>query len=460
MNDTLRSNLSLFIQQTFATVDPLTEYLHNWHIDLIAEYLNACKAGQIKRLIINIPPRCLKSISVSVAFPAFLLGHNPSTKIIVASYGYKLVKKLTNQTRLTMESDWYRRLFPATQFSRVENTQELITTTRHGFRNATSVGGAITGEGGDYIIADDLHNVLDAQSETKRQTALDWYDQTLSPRVNNKKKAVKIVIMQRMHESDLTGHLQEKGGYELVCLPATAEKKTIICFGIVEQTRQEGDLLHPERDGENELKQERIALGEYAYAGQYQQRPAPLGGGMIKIDWFKRFNIQPDDKAVTMVIQSWDTAMKDNTGSDYSVCTTWLQTAKGHYWIDTYRAKLEFPELKRMCKSLASKYKPHAILIEDKGSGTSLIQEFRGDRTMNILKINPERDKVTRMSFASPVIEAGNAYIPESAPWLPDATNEMMQFPNGSHDDIVDSMSQYLNWQRLKQEANPQIRML
>ena len=456
----LKTNLSAFIQKTFSTVSPADEYLHNWHVDVIAEYLEACRHGEIKRLIINIPPRCLKSTCVSIAFPAYLLGHNPSTQIMVASYSQYLSHKLSQDTRLTMESKWYKHLFPAVQLSDTQNTKTKFMTTKQGFRFATSVGGAATGEGGNFLIVDDPLNPKESKSELERQTALDWYDQTYSTRLNNPKTGVIIVIMQRLHEGDLTGHLLKKGGWEHLCLPAVAEEKQHIYLPPrVDITREEGDLLHPTRLSKEVLAEKLIDLDPYGYAGQMQQRPAPLGGGMIKLDWFKRFNVPPEND-VTMIVQSWDTAMKSNAGSDYSVCTTWLQTANGHYWIDTYRAKLEFPELKLMCKSLASKWNPHAILIEDKGSGTSLIQEFRSDRTMNILKINPERDKVTRMSFASPVIEAGNVYIPESAAWLPDATNEIMQFPNGSHDDIVDSMSQYINWQRLKQEANPQIRML
>lgn len=457
----LKTNLSAFIQRTFSTVDPATEYLHNWHVDVIADYLEACRQREIKRLIINVPPRCLKSTCVSIAFPAFLLGHNPSTQIMVASYAQSLSHTLSQNTRLVMKSEWYKQLFPDTQFSDTQDTKTKFMTTKQGFRFATSVGGAAIGEGGDFLIVDDPLNPKESKSELERQTALDWYDQTYSTRLNDPKNGVIIVIMQRLHEEDLTGHLLKKGGWEHLCLPAVAEEKQRIYLPPrVDITREEGDLLHPTRLSKEVLEEKMKDLTPYGFAGQMQQRPAPLGGGMIKIDWFQRFNIQPKDDDVTAIVQSWDTAMKSNAGSDYSVCTTWWQTKKGHYWIDTFRAKLEFPELKRMCKSLAVKWNPSAILIEDKGSGTSLIQEFQKDGTMNILKINPERDKVTRMSFASPVIEAGNVYIPESAPWLPDAINEMLQFPNGSHDDIVDSKSQYLNWIRLKQEANPQIRML
>jgi predicted phage terminase large subunit-like protein len=461
INKVFRTDLSLFIQKTFSIVDPGTEYLHNWHVDVIAEYLKACKQGEIKRLIINIPPRSLKSISVSVAFPAFLLGHNASTHIMVASYSQALSLTHSVHTRRVIQSEWYKQLFPDTEISSDQATKTKFMTTKLGFRMATSVGGTATGEGGDFLIVDDPHNVLEAQSEVKRQTALDWFDQTFSTRLNNKKEGVIIIIMQRLHEMDLTGHLKEKGGYEHLCLPIVAEKKqAIYLLGKEKKVREEGELLHPEREGLEELNKIKIALGEYGYAGQYQQRPAPLGGGMIKMDWFKRFKTQPDKQEVIKIIQSWDTALTANTGSDYSVCTTWLQTDKGYFWIDTYRAKLEFPELKRMCISLAMQYNPHVVLIEDKGSGQSLLQELRNEPTINALPIKPVGDKIVRMSAASPAIEAGKVYMPEKAAWLPDATNELMQFPNGSHDDIVDSVSQCLNWIRLKRDANPRISML
>lgn len=461
INEALHTDFSFFIQKTFSTVDPGTKYLHNWHVDVIAEYLEACRQGEIKRLIINIPPRNLKSISVSVAFPAFLLGHDSSTHIMVASYSQALSLTHSVHTRRVMQSKWYHHLFPDTKISSDQATKTKFMTTKQGFRMATSVGGTATGEGGDFLIVDDPHNVMEAQSEVKRQTALDWYDQTFSTRLNNKKEGVIIIIMQRLHENDLTGHLKEKGGYEELCLPAVAEKKQTIYFlGQEKWVRKEGELLHPEREGVEELNKIKIALGEYGYAGQYQQRPAPLGGGMIKMDWFKKFTTQPDLSNVIRITQSWDTALTANTGSDYSVCTTWLQTNEAHYWIDMYRAKLEFPELKRAAISLAMKFNPHVVLIEDKGSGQSLLQELRKEPTINALPIKPIGDKVVRMSAASPTIEAGKVYIPDTAAWLTDAISEMMQFPNGKHDDIVDSKSQYLNWIRLKQEANPQIRML
>jgi predicted phage terminase large subunit-like protein len=440
----LRQRLSYFTRRTFATVDPGAIYLHNWHIDLIAEYLTACTYGQITRLLINMPPRYLKSISVSVAWPAWLLGHNPSAKILASSYSDKLSLKHSVDCRLVVQSDWYRRVFPGVVLTPDQNEKSKFVTTARGHRIATSTRGTATGEGGDYLIVDDAHDPRRAESPTERNNTIDWYDQTYSTRLNDKIKGVIVAVMQRLHYQDLSQHLIDQGGWTHLVLPAVAEVKTIIDYGRVHKVREVGDILHPEREGQAELERARKTLRTYGYAGQYQQAPVPRDGGMIKTQWVKRYGTAP--ARPIRVVQSWDTAYKPGQLNDPSVCTTWAETANGYYLLDVWRDRVEYPALKRAVLSLADKYKPAAILIEDKASGQSLIQDIKSTTRLPVIAITPVADKLTRMSTQSPQIESGLVYLPESADWLVDYETELYTFPLSAHDDQVDSTSQYLCW--------------
>lgn len=250
----LRQDLSSFVAKTFSTVSPGVRYLPNWHIDLICAHLVEATAGRIKRLIINMPPRYMKSIAVSVAWPAWLLGRRPQSKIIVASYSAALSLKHSLDCRHVVQSDWYRRVFPAVELAADQNQKHRFSTTRRGFRLATSIGGTVTGEGGDVLIVDDPHDPRRANSARLRQAALDWFDQTFSSRLDDKRRGVIVVVMQRLHESDLTGHLLAKGGWTHLCLPAEAEAEETVSCGRVRITRAPGDLLHPEREGREEME--------------------------------------------------------------------------------------------------------------------------------------------------------------------------------------------------------------
>lgn len=455
----LRTRLAAFTQKTFRTVDPGTPYLHNWHIDLIGEYLEACTRREITRLIINLPPRNLKSIAVSVAWPAWLLGKNPSERVVAASYSHSLSLKHSVDCRLVVESEWYRRLFPGTQLAKDQNEKHKFDTTKRGMRFATSVGGSATGEGGNFLIVDDPHNPLQALSDVQRQLALTWFDQTFSTRLNDKEKGVIVVVMQRLHANDLTGHLLEKGGWEHLCIPAVAETRTVIDFGRVSLTREPGDILHPARESAEAIERQKTALGSYAYAGQYQQRPAPAEGGIFKAHWFKRYGQRQE--VYKRIIQSWDTAYKPGQLNDPSCCTTWGERPDGWDLLHVVARRLEYPDLKALVVRQAEDFAPHAILIEDKASGQSLLQDLRRDTKLPLIAIEPEGDKTTRASAVSALVEAGRVALPTNAAWLTDYESEMLTFPNAPHDDQVDSTSQFLAWARDRaSDAAPQIRSL
>lgn len=211
-DDLLANNFSTFIGKTLATVDPAAEFLPNWHIDLIAEYLEAARKSQITRLIINMPPRSLKSVCVSVAWPAWLLGHDPRTRILAASYAASLSVKHSLDCRLVLSAPWYQAVLPELKLSRVQNEKHKFMTSKQGFRMASSVGASVIGEGGNFLIIDDPISPAQAMNELARNHANNWFDHTFSTRLDNKKTGVIVLVMQRLHSADLSGYLLEKGG--------------------------------------------------------------------------------------------------------------------------------------------------------------------------------------------------------------------------------------------------------
>jgi len=375
----LRNDFSTFIEGSFCELNPDAQFLSNWHIEAIASELERCLRGETKRLIICVPPRSLKSHCASVAFPAWLLGHKPSAQIICASYGQDLADKLALDSRTLMNSEWYRNVFATRLSSQRQAVSEFITEA-HGFRLATSVGGVLTGRGGDFIIIDDPLKPDEAVSDTQRNAVNDWYEHTLYSRLNNKQTGCIILIMQRLHEDDLVGHLLQQGGWKILKFPAIAiEDETHIiqnCYGTRTVRRVKGTALHPERESEDQLADIRRNLGEYNFAGQYQQEPAPLGGGMVKLDWLKTYKVGEEPAQFDLVFQSWDTAVKATELSDYSVCTTWGKKDQNLYLLHVLRQRMEYPELKRAVRGQAARFNATTVLIEDKSSGTELIQEL------------------------------------------------------------------------------------
>lgn len=285
----LRSDFRLFMAKCFAHTNPATTYLPNWHIDLIGEYLAACQKGEITRLIVNMPPRMCKSLTVSVAWPAWLLGNQPSTRIMAASYSQRLSLKHALDCRHIMQSDWYAELFPQTRIVADQNEKHKCVTTERGQRFATSVLGTATGEGGDVLIVDDPLNPLQAASRTAREAVHGWFDQTFASRLDDKKRGVIVLVMQRLHADDLSGYLLEKGGWEQLCLPAVAPHGVSYKFGRVMKERAQGELLHEAREDAEGMERAKRELGSHAFAAQYQQNPLAEEGGMIKLEWFGRY---------------------------------------------------------------------------------------------------------------------------------------------------------------------------
>jgi len=446
----LRNDFPSFIQRTFQVVSPADEYRHNWHIEAIAHHLEQCRLGRIRRLVITVPPRSLKSICTSIAFPAWLLGHNPELQIMCVSYARELSVKLQRDCRAVIGSDWYKWAFPDTRIGE-KDTEIEFDTTRRGIRFATSTDGVITGRGGNVIIIDDPIKPQDAMSKSERERIKQWYANTLSTRENNKNTGIMILIMQRVHEDDLAGHILENENWTHLKLPAIAEATEEIRISDHERYhRQVGEVLHPDHESSESLSLQKERMGSFHFAAQYQQDPVSEAGGLVRRDWFRTYSELPPREQGDSVVQSWDTASKADQLNDYSVCTTWL--VKGGwrrgdlYLMHVFRERLLFPALKKRVVELDGRYNPTHVVVEDKGSGIGLIQEFDNDRSVRLIGFKPEGDKITRLSNQCGKIEGGRVHIPEKAHWLGDFMTEMLGFPRSRHDDQVDSVSQFLSW--------------
>ncbi|MBL0319815.1 MAG: phage terminase large subunit [Alphaproteobacteria bacterium] len=449
----LRQDLSSFIAKSFHTLNPGIEYQPNWHIDLIAAYLEAVTQGEIKRLIINMPPRALKSVTVTVSWPAWLLGRNPATRIIAASYSQALSTKHSVDCRALIQSPWYRQLFPDTQLSKTHNQKQKFMTSQHGFRFATSVGGTATGEGADILIIDDPLSAAQAQSATRRMRAIEWFEQTFMSRLNDKSKGAVVMVMQRLHPDDLTGYLLQKPEHPwtVLSLPAICPYTHSIQQGRVSRLWQEGELLQSTRESKAILDRLCAEMGSYVFSAQYLQKPLVSEGGMVDAKWFVyRSQELIDALEFDAVVQSWDTAIKAVQVNDYSVCMTWGICDLGLVLLDVARFQLEYPELKRTCLLLAGKWKPVALLIEDTASGQSLLQDIRRETQLACVGIRPKGDKISRLAAVTPIIEAGRVVFPKNAPWLHTLEQELLAFPHAKHDDQVDALSQFLTWSKQK----------
>jgi predicted phage terminase large subunit-like protein len=441
-----RRDFTTFIHRCFTSLSPGAQFEPSWHIEAMAYQLELVRLGKIKRLIINMPPRSLKSIVSSVAFPAYFLGHNPTKRLICVSYGSDLATKHANDCRSIMKSAWYRKQFPGTAVSSLKDTEGEFLTTRNGYRLTTSLDGTLTGRGGDVIIIDDPLKPIDALSEAKRERVDQWYFNTLLSRLDDKKNGVIIIVMQRLHLNDLTGVLlQGSEEWTVLTLKAIAEEdEKIQIRENAFHSRHVGEVLHKKREPMEVLESIKGQLGSYTFAAQYQQRPIPLGGGLIKPSWVRRYVTLPPDNWPARIILSLDTASKDGCENDWSVCTAWLLHEHKYYLKDVMRIRVDYPTLKDRMIAFAKVHRPSKILIEDCGVGTALIPELKKATHCSVIAVKPEHDKKTRMSVESAKFEAGQVYFPERASWLADLEAELFSFPQSRHDDQVDSISQAL----------------
>lgn len=445
-----RRHFPAFLMKCFETLHPGAPPLEMaWYLLATSHALMEVHLGRKQRLVITMPPRHLKSIAASVAFVAWVLGQDPKARIMVASYSQDLARQHSNQTRVIMESDWYRHDFPGTRISDRGNRALELETTAGGVRKAVSVGGSITGFGADIIIVDDCMKADEARSPTVRQELRNWYDNTLLSRLNDKATGCIISIQQRLHEDDLPAYLLEKG-YEHLNLPAIATKNELIATSRSRaHHRKAGDLLNPNREDDATLEQLRRDLGPVAFSAQYQQEPVTPEGNMIRLEWFGTYDEAPPRHRFIKVVQSWDTGMTAAPTSDYSVCTTWGFEVERHKWylLDVFRERLDFPDLKRAVVNLRNRYRADKVIMEEAGSGFALYQDLRATGELRLVMIPPVSSKEERFNGCLAEVEAGHFLLPSEASWANDFRRELQAFPDGKYDDQADSFSQFVLYQ-------------
>jgi predicted phage terminase large subunit-like protein len=473
----LRS-LREFVRQAWVIVEPSTPFVPGFHIDAIIDHLEAVTRGEIRNLLINVPPRHMKSLLVSVFWPAWEWIRWPERRWLYSAYAASLSIRDSVKFRRLIESPWYQaRWGDRFDLTSDQNTKVRVDNSRSGYRIATSVGGSATGEGGDRIICDDPHNVQEVESDSVRKGTLDWWAVVMSTRVNDPKTTAMVVVMQRCHQQDLSGHLLEQGGWEHLCLPGEYEGPTCATsIGFSDPRTTIGELLWKERFGPKEIEDLKRSLGSYAAAGQLQQRPSPLGGGIFKRHWWRYWQppganlppvvVQLPDGTYQSIpaiyrpqrveqIESWDCSFKDLVTSDYVVGQVWGRLGAYYFLGDQVRDRMDCPTTVKAVRELSQRYPGSlAKLIEDKANGSAVIQMLKHE-IEGILAVNPEGGKVPRAMAVSPLIEAGNVYLPHPlyAPWVNDFIEECAAFPNGAHDDQVDAMTQaLLRWNMIPRQ--------
>jgi hypothetical protein len=341
----LREDLSVFLEKVFRALEPGQPYLHNWHLDHIARALAQVENGELKRLIINVPPRSLKSILVSVAFSAWVLGRDPRKRLMCVSYAEDLARKHAIDTRKIVDEAWYRALFPGFKIARGQARDLDFATIENGYRFAAGMGGSITGRGADIILIDDPIKPADALSKAMRRRAIEFYDGTLQSRLNNKREGAIVIVMQRLHEEDLVAHVTGNDeDWEVISLPAIATEASTHRLSDDPTDvyhRAAGEVLHAAREPQEILENLRRSMGSLIFSAQYQQAPVPPEGNIVKREWLRRYETRPE--SFDLVIASWDTASTIGETSDYSVGTVWGAKGLDYYLLDLVRGRFEVP---------------------------------------------------------------------------------------------------------------------
>lgn len=440
-----RQDFLAFAEAVFYELEPGVAFHPSWYHEAIGYHL--ARAGQraVRRLIVNLPPRSGKSLIVSVAWPLFLLGHDPTLRIICVSHTEELAREFSRKRSVIVQSAWYQALFPNMRLSRLRDVE--IVTADHGSCLAVGVGGAILGKGADFIIVDDPLKGIDALSKLGRQRVNDFWDNILITRLNDKQSGVIVVVMQRLHEDDLVGHIEARGGWDKVSFPAIADEPSVHPLSDTPgdvYRRQPGEVLDPVREPLSVLEEMRRAQGSLLFNSQYLQRPLPAGGNVIRRDWLRYYDLPPE--RFDRVVVSWDTASTTSPDNDWCVGTAWGAVQLDYYLLDVRRARLEAPDLRRAIMEFSNQYDAHATLMEDTALGKALVQDLHRTGGLRLILQVPHFDKETRLLAQSARFEAGQVHLPVEAPWLATYLDELLAFPNSRHDDQVDSTSQALSW--------------
>lgn len=474
-----KRSLAYYIKQAWPVVEPGNRYIHGWHIDAISEHLEAATRGEIRNLIINIPPRHMKSLLCCVFWFTWVWTWKPESRWIFSSYGENLSIRDSLKCRRIIQSLWYQNLFgDVFKLTGDQNQKTRFENDKTGYRMATSVGGQGTGEGGDYIIVDDPIKAGDAHSPTIRKNVTDWWDNTMSTRGNNPEKTVKLIIMQRLHEQDLTGHLLERmktsgQHYEHLCLPAEYEvTNRVTALGWRDPRQEPGELLWPQRFTQAAMTELKKSMSAFGVAGQLQQRPSPDTGGIFKRYHWRYWKPRGVNLPVVLVenedgilleieavdlpenfdeqMQSWDLTFKDTRTSDFVAGQVWARVEANKFLLGYYKERADIIVTMKAISNFTDKWpEAYAKLIEDKANGPAVISMLH-NKISGLIAVNPEGGKISRAHAVAPSVESGNVFLPHPAlyGWVDNFIDSCAVFPNGANDDDVDAFTQALNrWQ-------------
>ncbi len=478
-----------FLKAAWRYIDP-SPWVDGWPIEAVAEHLQAVADGEIRRLLINIPPRCAKSSLCSVAFPAWVWAQpwdaptsGPGVPFLSASYDIRLSLRDNVKCRRLIESPWYQRLWgDRFQLTSDQNTKSRFSNDKKGERLITSIGAGVTGEGGNIILIDDPNAANEVASEATTQSTIDWWTGTMSSRLNDPKTGAFVVIQQRLAENDLTGYIleTEAENWTHLVLPMSYEPERSFhtSIGWKDPRTEAGELLWPERFGAAEVRALERAMGPWTAAGQLQQRPEPKGGGVIKRDWWQLWD-QDAFPPMDYILASLDTAYTTKTENDFSALTVWgvftqdpiatasrvidtdgrpvymerifTEQAPKVMLMNAWQERLELHELVEKVARTCKVFKADTLLIENKAAGISVAQELRrlysGEKFAVMLNNPGSQDKLARLYSVQHLWAEGMIYAPDRA-WADMVITQVGQFPRGKHDDIVDTCSQALRKMR------------
>lgn len=441
-----------FLREAWEILEPNNPLVEEWYIDYLCEYLELVTKGEIRRLLINIPPRLLKSTIVTIMWPVWSWTIKPFLKFVFCSYSSGLSVKHSVDRRTIIESDWYQtRWGNIVRLRDDQNQKQEYENTARGRMMATSVGGTMTGKGGDIIVEDDMLNPQEADSSAARSHTISMHKNVLSSRLDNLAEGIRVIVEQRTHYKDLTNHVltNEKGWHHL-CLPMIADKKTQIIFPVSKNEiwRLPGGILASRRLGKKEIDNLKSDMGTRTWIAQAQQNPTSEEGNIIKRDWWKFWHKPPE--GANYSVQSWDMTFKKTEEGSYVVGQVWKKRGAQYFLMDQFRARVDFAETIPSILSLSGKW-PEALgkLIEEAANGPAIMSQLQ-TRLDGIIPIKPSGTKVARAQAVAPLIEAGNVVLPHPslAPWVHDFIEECAAFKgvNGEINDQVDAMSQALSW--------------
>ena len=509
--ENMRREMRQFVKGAWHVVEPGKEFVGGKHIDAICDHLTFVSLGDIRDLVINIPPRHSKSTICAIMWPAWEWTWRPSEQWLYTTYAQDLTVRDSVKCRRLIQSPWYKQRWGHVyHLSGDLNQKKRFDNNHNGYRLATSVGGTATGEGGDKIVVDDAHNMKEINSDTIRDGVLDWWDNTMSTRGNNPKTVGRVIIMQRGHHKDLAGHVLERGSWVHLNLPGyyrrekhcqTVAKKTgreretkVLNNGAEEiaappakldrfqQPLQKGELiwqdwrkrddelLAPQRFGQPEMDKLQEELTERAFEAQIQQAPSAEGGNILKLKHWRQWQ-DGELPGFDTIIQCYDTAFEEDEENDFSARTTWgifEWQERAHPdlpWqlrfdgqprycamlLERMNERLAFPDLRAEAKDSFKRWKPDRILVEKKASGHSLIQELKR-ANLPVTKVKVTDSKVARAHAASLVFERGCIWYVKRR-WAKEVMDQCAEFPTGEHDDLVDTVTMAALWMRRRWNA-------